>query len=583
MDEPTSENHPSWDFESNKPHPPQENESAPENHPAWDWNRNRGAPHVDEPTSENHPSWDFESNKPHPANTGTSPEDHPAWDWNRNRGVPGVDEPTSENHPSWDFESNKPNNDAPEDHPNWDWNRNRGPPSTDEDHADWDFDQHKPDPDYALEPIENPDVVDGSAPWASSPDDESDDGRGPKPMAVPDDLYSEPSSEGTKQEPKGTVLPVWLFLTVAVMASVLGATAVSGPPPVTSGLAPGLFPDPNAPIEGIPPKLPQMPPVAATPCAASAACGFVMGALDPVFPPSTMALINIPGTCQNWAREWLRTGKDVMEFNPDRIRQRFSMALLYCEFNGDNWLEGELWVSDLHECDWYSMIGVDPCSRNEEYQIIRNYGQQMRGTLPPELSMLSSLWEVTLSDNLIEGTIPADYSKLTQLDTFSLSFNLLTGTIPDFMWEYEDMVHLDLAYNFFKGTIPDSLHLTEPNLKVLFVENNDLSGTIPATFNDLQWHRLHLDGNAFSGPIPEGIISPDMDELYLNNNRLTGTFPTGTYEGPNNLKEMKLGNNEIKGDFDEMCKSMNPDGKLEVLEVDLSDPGVTCKCCSEPL
>lgn len=140
------------------------------------------------------------------------------------------------------------------------------------------------------------------------------------------------------------------------------------------------------------------------------------------------------------------------------------------------------------------MIGVDPCGRREQYQIIRNYGQQMRGTLPPEISMISTLWEITLSDHLLWGTIPEDFRKLTELDTLSLSFNLFSGTIPDFTWNYEDMVHMDLAYNFFKGTIPDGVSQTEPKLRVLFMENNDISGSIPNDFGQLDWKRLHLDG-----------------------------------------------------------------------------------------
>jgi hypothetical protein len=446
-----------------------------------------------------------------------------------------------------------------------------------------------PDAAYPLEPIENRDVMDASAPWASAPDDASDDGRGPKPMAVPDDLYSEPSSEGTKEEPKGTVIPVWMFLTVAVMASVLGATAVSGPAAGAAGLPPSLLFDPSAPIAGTPPTLPNLPNPPALPCPQDAGCGFIMKALEPVFPPQTRALLNVPGTCQNWSREWLRTGKDVMEFEIDRIRQRFAMALMYCEFNGDNWLEGELWVSDLHECDWYSMIGVDPCSRNEKYQIIRNYGQQMRGTLPPELSMISSLWEITLSDNLISGEIPSDFVKLSQLDTMVLSFNLFEGPIPEFMWKFEDMTYLDLAYNFFTGTIPNDVHLTEKNLRVLFLENNDLSGSIPSTLGSLNWQRLYLDGNELTGPVPADINSPNMEELRLHNNRLTGTFPAESFAndnpGKSKLREVTLYSNGkpdvpdsgITGNFKEMCR-LQYEGKLQLLEVD----NPSCECCTGP-
>jgi Leucine-rich repeat (LRR) protein len=271
-----------------------------------------------------------------------------------------------------------------------------------------------------------------------------------------------------------------------------------------------------------------------------------------------------------------------MEFQVERIRQRFAMALMYCEFNGDNWLEGELWTSDLHECDWYTMIGVDPCGRREQYQIIRNYGQQMRGTLPPELSMMSTLWEVTLSDNLIEGTIPPDYYKLSELDTLGLSFNLFKGPIPDFVWEYEDMVYLDLAYNFFTGTIPDTVHLTEPNLRVLFVENNDLSGTIPTTFGQLDWKLLHLDGNEFVGTIPSDINAPRVEEIMLHNNKLTGTFPAASFAtdfagNKSKLRQVTLHNNDMTGDVNDMC-SLFFDGRLQTFEVDLDK--MKCDCCT---
>jgi hypothetical protein len=401
-------------------------------------------------------------------------------------------------------------------------------------------------------------------------------------MAIPEDLYSEPSSEESKPEPKGTVLPVWLMLTLAVMASVVGTAAVSSPGAAQVGVPPTLLYDPTAPLGGSPPVLPNLPVVPAVPCPQDAACGFIMGAINPVLPPQTRALINIPGTCQNWSREWLRTGKDIMEFQVDRIRQRFAMALMYCEFNGDNWLEGELWTSDLHECDWYTMVGVDPCGRREQYQIIRNYGQQMRGTLPPELSMLSILWEITLSDNLIEGTIPPEYYKLSQLDTLGLSFNLFKGPIPDFVWEFEDMVYMDLAYNFFTGTIPDTVHLTEPNLRVLFVENNDLSSTIPSTFGQLDWKRLHLDGNQFSGPVPSDINAPKIEEIMLHNNQLTGTFPAASFATEfagrrSKLRQVTLHNNDMSGDVNDMC-TLFYDGQLKTFEVDLDK--MTCDCCT---
>lgn len=338
-----------------------------------------------------------------------------------------------------------------------------------------------------------------------------------------------------------------------------------------------------------PSPLPPLPTIPSLPCPQDPHCGYIMGALEPVFPPSTRALLNIPGTCQHWTREWLRSGKDVLEFSVDRIRQRYTLALWYCEFKGHTWTNAELWVSDLHECDWFN-VGVNLCSRNGQIQIIRNLSQQIRGTLPPELSMLSSLSEITLSDNLLSGSIPSDYAKLTQLDTLALSFNSFEGPIPDFVWQYPNMIYIDLAFNSFTGTIAGDVYLTEPNLSVLFLANNKLSGSIPSTFGSLDWQLLHLNDNLLTGIVPRDINSPRMEELRLHNNRLSGEFPAESFAGDNpgrsKLREVTLYHNgnpdtpdagSITGNFEVMCNLIY-DCKLELLEVD--DP--ICPCCAGP-
>lgn len=91
---------------------------------------------------------------------------------------------------------------------------------------------------------------------------------------------------------------------------------------------PLVFLDPMSPVA--PPVLPNLP-VAGVPCPQDPACGAVMLAIDPILPPQSRVLINVPGACQHWARDWLRTGKDVMEFQVERIRQCFAMALIYCD------------------------------------------------------------------------------------------------------------------------------------------------------------------------------------------------------------------------------------------------------------
>merc|ERR1712048_1360515 len=152
-------------------------------------------------------------------------------------------------------------------------------------------------------------------------------------------------------------------------------------------------------------------------CSTDANCQIVMDGLSPILPPDVLGLFNIPGTCQSKARDWLRTGKDILEFKAERIRQRYAMSVFYCEMDGGDWIQGDSWLSDLHECDWYNKIGLDPCNRDEQVEMLRVTDNGLTGTLPVEMFMLSNLYELTLANNLMSGTLPQLFDKFTELDT----------------------------------------------------------------------------------------------------------------------------------------------------------------------
>eukprot|EP00977_Amphora_coffeiformis_P026143 scaffold24206_cov250-Amphora_coffeaeformis.AAC.2 len=391
-------------------------------------------------------------------------------------------------------------------------------------------------------------------------------------------ISNDSSKREEQQKPKGAFAPGWILVKIAALASIFGLHTFRTPTQVLR------------PVEADsvrPADLPDPPSISDAPCPVDDACTYIMEAIFPAFPSSTFPLVGVPGTCQNWAREWLGSNADIMEFSVERVRQRFALAVFYCETDGASWDENDLWVSELHECDWNTMAGIDPCNRQEEYQILRYSGQQMRGTLPPELSMVSSLWEISLSDNFLTGTIPSDFSKLSELDTFSVAYNLFRGKIPEFLWTFEDLIHLDLGYNLFSGTIPDTLHLTEPNLRDLFLSYNQFSGTIPSTFGQMDWQRLHLDGNQLHGTIPEDINAGKLRELLLHNNQLSGNFPAESFSTEwsgrhSKLEAVTLYQNNLEGDVNAMCRLITDPsiGKLETFVVDLEK--MACDCCSGP-
>lgn len=55
----------------------------------------------------------------------------------------------------------------------------------------------------------------------------------------------------------------------------------------------------------------------------------------------------------------------------------------------------------------------------------------LSGTIPPFLGNLTSLVELTLSENNPMGSIPTGLARLSRLQYFLVSLNNLTGRIPD--------------------------------------------------------------------------------------------------------------------------------------------------------
>jgi len=315
-------------------------------------------------------------------------------------------------------------------------------------------------------------------------------------------------------------------------------------------------------------------------CSTDANCQIVMDGLSPVIPPDVLGLFDMPGTCQSKARDWLRTGKDILEFKAERIRQRYAMSVFFCEMDGGDWIQGDSWLSDLHECDWYNRVGLDPCNRHEQMEMLRVTDNGLAGTLPVEMFILSNLYEFTLANNLISGSLPQLFDKFKELDTLVIPFNQFEGSLPHQIWEYPDMVYLDVAYNGFSGTIPVDIDTRMPNLNVAFFENNELSGPIPESMGNLQQlRRLHLDDNKFTGTIPSTLGKPSrMSELLLHDNRLTGQVPRELGD-LNRLQLLTLHYNSLdEQTMDEHICNLVYNEQLELATVDKEI--IDCGCCS---
>jgi hypothetical protein len=94
-----------------------------------------------------------------------------------------------------------------------------------------------------------------------------------------------------------------------------------------------------------------------------------------------------------------------------RLNQRYALAALYYSTNGDSWVENLKWLSKDHECEWYLgssgdfIGGCDEASRLSKLYFFSN---NMNGSIPAELELLTNLEQMTLIDRSIRQNCKPD-------------------------------------------------------------------------------------------------------------------------------------------------------------------------------
>ncbi|XP_077250841.1 uncharacterized protein LOC143890150 [Tasmannia lanceolata] len=180
-------------------------------------------------------------------------------------------------------------------------------------------------------------------------------------------------------------------------------------------------------------------------------------------------------------------------------------------------------------------------------QILRLYGNQLSGSIPPTIGNLTNLDRLRLSQNNLTGPIPPSIGNLTKLTYLVLYENQLLGPIPK---EIGNMTNLTLLYlndNEISGSIPQEIG-NLVNLADLDFNNNMLTGSIPSTLADLKkLIDLSLFENHLSGSLPQEMPSLiNLETLYLGDNNLSGNLPQQICQG-GSLQYFSMHNNQFTG------------------------------------
>ena len=242
-------------------------------------------------------------------------------------------------------------------------------------------------------------------------------------------------------------------------------------------------------------------------------------------------------------------------------------------------------LTDLHFLDLSqnSLTGEIPQTLGNlsKLETLRLNSNLLSGELPTELGNLSNLQELSLHDNAdLTGPLPLSLTQLDTLETLSLSGTLLCAptdtTFQNWLEGIEntsgivncgdnavfDRNVLIALYNATDGTnwksstnwlTDEPLESwygvavnTEGRVDSLILEENDLSGTLPASLGNLtDLQMLDLSDNVLSGNIPSEVGDlTSLLTLDLSNNMLSGEIPFAVLSLPN-LQTLDLSGNQF--------------------------------------
>lgn len=178
-----------------------------------------------------------------------------------------------------------------------------------------------------------------------------------------------------------------------------------------------------------------------------------------------------------------------------------ALAAFYTSTGGDDWNVNSGWLTETEAASWHGVVVAE----NRVARLVLN-NNNLQGSLPPEIGILSGLTEIVLSHNQLSGGLPPAIGSLYQLTILDLSENQLGGALPAELFTLSSLQYLYLDHNQFSGVLPAAIgNLT--NLNVLWLNQNRLMGFPPQGMTALT---SLLD--------PAQLPSYDPDGLNLNDN-----------------------------------------------------------------
>lgn len=245
---------------------------------------------------------------------------------------------------------------------------------------------------------------------------------------------------------------------------------------------------------------------------------------------------------QSRALQWVYVDNANAGYSDQQLVQRWVLASFYYASGGDEWVVNEGWVGNdgggnNDECEWHGVSCLQGVVSKIELEQNRLVGE-----IVPEIVLLSHLYVLSLGN---EYDAPKDER------------NELVMPLPVFLGDLTYLSLLNLQGVGLTSTIPEKLLNSWTRLESLYLNNNDLTGTLPKNIKKLTSLKvLWLGGNNLGGSIiPEIGQLSKLKDLSLESNFRADeagergfimTLPTEIGQ-LTNLETLSLADNSLSG------------------------------------
>ncbi|KAM7466091.1 hypothetical protein LguiB_013653 [Lonicera macranthoides] len=189
------------------------------------------------------------------------------------------------------------------------------------------------------------------------------------------------------------------------------------------------------------------------------------------------------------------------------------------------------------------------------------------GTIPPYIGYtLPSLKYLNFGDNSFTGSIPNSVTNATKLEFIFFNSNSFMGQMPENLGK---LLGLEVVF-FYRNRIQDNLSFISSlancsRLKIAYVGQNLLTGSLPQLIGNLSAHSISIDDCQLHGNIPSSIGNlHNLMVLNFEHNRLTGPIPHSVGK-LNKLQLLYLGSNRLSGEIPSFLGNLT---LLHVLQLD---------------